>query len=95
MCSKVAITDRRHPAEKPTGITNLLVSLLTNQDDLVVDPYCGSGSTLVSAAMCDRDWLGADIDPAYVDVARRRVAHFELEEVEPIHLWINSRLGEI
>ena len=95
VCDKVPLAARHHPAEKPVGLTNVLVSLLTNPDDLVVDPYCGSGSTLVSAAMCDRDWLGADTDAGYVQIATRRVAHFELEEVESIHLWINGRLGEI
>ena len=95
VCSKVPITYRHHPAEKPVGITNLLISLLTNHDDLVVDPYCGSGSTLVSAAMCDRDWLGCDTDAGHVEVASRRAAHFELEEVEPVHLWVNNKLGEI
>lgn len=95
VCNKVPLTERYHPAEKPVGLTNALITLLTNADDLVVDPYCGSGSTLVSAAMCDRDWLGSDTDAEHVRVASRRVAHFELEDVDEVHLWVNGKLGEI
>lgn len=95
VCNKVPIADKRHPAEKPVGLTNTIITLLTREDDLVVDPYCGSGSTLVSAAMCGREWLGSDTDTECVRLAGRRVAHYELEEVAEVHLWVNGRLGEI
>lgn len=95
VCHKVPMEDRRHPQEKPVGLTNFLISLLTNSGDLVVDPYCGSGSTLVSAVMCDREFIGADTQAEYVTAAARRVAHFEIEDVEPVHLWINGRLQEV
>ena len=41
---------------------------------ITLNPFCGSGSTCVAAAQLDRLWIGADVDPTYVELARRRVA---------------------
>lgn len=95
VCKKVPLVDRTHPAEKPIGLTNFLVSLLTNEGDLVIDPFCGSGSTLVSAAQCGRSWLGSDLSPDYVAISTRRVEHHEVEPVDKVHLWVNGRLEEV
>lgn len=92
---KVPNNERLHVSQKPVGLTNFLISLLTNGDDVVIDPYCGSGSTLVSAAMCGRPFAGCDEIADNVAVARRRIDHHELEEAEPVYLWINGRLEEV
>lgn len=94
VCDKVSIKDRHHPAQKPVELTNFLVSLLTEHSDLIVDPFCGSGSTLVSAAMCGRSFIGCDMDPLYCDVSRRRTKQLELEEADlkPLYLWVNGDL---
>lgn len=95
VCKKVSTTVRNHPSEKPVGLTNFLVSLLTEESDLIVDPFCGSGSTLVSAAMLSRPWMGSDLDRGYCSVAKSRADNHELEDVDPVHLWINGRQVEV
>lgn len=94
VCDKVPVAERSHPAQKPVELTNFFVSLLTKRDDLVVDPFCGSGSTLVSAAMCGRPWLGGDTDFAYCQTAELRTKRIELEEanLRPLYLWVNCNL---
>jgi DNA modification methylase len=92
---KVPNNLRRHPAEKPVQLTNFLVSLLTDTGDLVVDPFCGSGSTLVSAAICERPWIGSDLNPTYCSEATARARAAEFEEVGPLYLWVNGRLEEV
>lgn len=92
---KVSNEDKVHESQKPVGLTNFFITLLTRADDYVVDPYCGSGSTLVSAALCGRLHVGSDIDAGHVDTARRRLDHFELEEVGDVSLWVNGRLEVI
>ncbi len=64
----------RHPAPFPVELPQRLIELYTFRGDLVVDPFCGSGSTLVAAVRCGRDAVGYDLDPDYVELALARVA---------------------
>ena len=63
-----------HPAPFPVELPEQLIRLYTYADDLVLDPFMGSGSALVAAARLGRRYVGYDLDPTYVDIARRRVA---------------------
>ena len=63
-----------HPAPFPVELPEQLIRLYTFEDDLVLDPFMGSGSALVAAAGLGRRYVGYDLDPAYVEIARRRVA---------------------
>jgi DNA modification methylase len=68
-----------HPAPFPVELPERLIRLYTFADDLVVDPFMGSGSTLVAAAKVGRRYIGFDLDPAYVEIARDRVQAFDLQ----------------
>ena len=71
-----------HPAPFPVELPLRLIGLYTFRDDLVVDPFMGSGTTLVAAICSGRRYLGYDTDPNYVATAKRRVAE-ELERQAP------------
>lgn len=62
-----------HPAPFPVELPEQLIRLYTYENDLVLDPFMGSGSSLVAAARLGRRYVGYDLDPGYVDIARRRV----------------------
>lgn len=62
-----------HPAPFPVALPQRLIELYTYADDLVLDPFLGSGTTAVAAARTGRRYVGYDLDPAYVAIARRRV----------------------
>lgn len=64
----------RHPAPFPLELPRRLIDLYTYEDDLVLDPFMGSGTTLVASVLCGRRPVGYDLDPDYVDLARSRVA---------------------
>jgi site-specific DNA-methyltransferase (adenine-specific) len=68
-----------HPAPFPVELPEKLIELYTYEDDLVLDPFMGSGSTLVAASRLRRRYVGYDLDPGYVDLAQHRVS----EEGEP------------
>lgn len=63
-----------HPAPFPTELPRRVIQLYTFAGDVVLDPFCGSGSTCVAAALTRRHFVGFDIDPEYAATARRRVA---------------------
>jgi site-specific DNA-methyltransferase (adenine-specific) len=63
-----------HPAPFPVELPEQLIRLYTFKDDLVLDPFMGSGSTLVAAARLGRRYVGYDLDAQYIDIARQRVA---------------------
>jgi DNA modification methylase len=62
-----------HPAPFPVELPARLIGLYTFRDDLVVDPFMGSGTTLVAALRAGRRYLGYDTDTGYVSTARQRV----------------------
>ena len=70
-----------HPAPFPVELAEQLIRLYTFNDDLVLDPFMGSGSALVAAARLGRRYVGYDLEPSYVDIARRRVG----EALAPPH----------
>jgi modification methylase len=64
----------RHPAPFPVELPQRLIELYTFAGDLVVDPFLGSGSTVIAAQRTGRLAIGYDLDPGYVELARARVA---------------------
>jgi DNA modification methylase len=62
-----------YPTQKPLALLERLIAALTNPGDLVVDLFCGSGTTLVAAARLGRRWVGGDRSPAAIACARRRM----------------------
>jgi len=63
-----------HPSQKPWKLLAELIGKFTQPHDLILDPFCGSGSTLVAAERLGRRWVGIDIDPHWCEVARKRTA---------------------
>jgi site-specific DNA-methyltransferase (adenine-specific) len=57
--------NRIHPTEKSPAILSPLIESLTRPDDVVLDPFAGSGSTLVAAKELGREWFGVELDPKH------------------------------
>jgi DNA modification methylase len=71
-----------HPAPFPTELPERLIHLYTYENDLVLDPFMGSGTSLLAAAKLGRRYVGYDLDPAYVAIAEARVGA-ALSEARP------------
>ena len=62
-----------HLAQKPVKLLRALIELATAPGQIVLDPFCGSGSTLVAAKLSDRQYLGFEVDPDSVNIANERL----------------------
>ena len=72
MSEKVA-----HPTQKPLELVRRLVAAATREGDLVLDPFAGSGTTLVACEMLGRRWLAAEIDASFRKLIALRLASVE------------------
>ena len=61
-----------HPTQKPVALIEPMLRNSSKTGEIVLDPFLGSGSTLIAAEQLGRRCFGIDVDPRYVDVAVRR-----------------------
>jgi site-specific DNA-methyltransferase (adenine-specific) len=62
-----------YPTQKPLLLIERIINLTTDEGDLVVDPFCGSGTTLVAAKIRGRRYFGTDISPDAVSLTKERL----------------------
>jgi len=62
-----------HPTQKPLALMKLLIELTTVEGQIVCDPFCGSGTTLIAASHLNRDYLGFEKEEAYYNIALGRI----------------------
>ncbi len=65
-----------HPAPFPEELPHRLIQLYSFKNDIILDPFCGSGTTCVSALRGSRYYIGYDNNKEYVDIANERIANF-------------------
>lgn len=71
--SKLPSSQMIHPTEKPVGLLADLITAVTKPGDLILDPFAGSGSTLVAAQKTGRRFVGIELDDEYYNKAQRRI----------------------
>jgi site-specific DNA-methyltransferase (adenine-specific) len=74
-----------HPTQKPVELLKRLISVCSNEGDLVLDPFCGSGTTGVVCASLNRKFIGIDLDAEFVQLSRNRIEaanEVDLEDVK-------------
>jgi site-specific DNA-methyltransferase (adenine-specific) len=72
-----------HPTQKPEPLMRELVSLFTDPGDIILDPFAGSGTTLVAAKRLGRKAIGIELDRAYCDVIVQRLRQGSLLQEMP------------
>lgn len=65
-----------HPAPFPEELPHRLIQLYTFEGDIVLDPFCGSGTTCLSALKSGRHYIGYDIEKKYIDLANERISAY-------------------
>lgn len=65
--------NRIHPNEKPISIPKLFISLTTTKNEIILDPFMGSGTTLRAAKDLGRKAIGIELEEKYCEIAARRL----------------------
>ncbi len=72
----------KHPTQKPLELLQRIVKAASRPGDLVLDPFSGSGTTGVACAMLGRRYMGIELNPEYLAIARDRYLSLEEEQVQ-------------
>lgn len=75
VCGTFSEREGWHGCQMPIGVLNRIILASSNPGDLVLDPFNGSGTTVVAAALLGRRYIGIDQSAEYVAFARKRLAH--------------------
>lgn len=75
----------KHPTQKPEELLRKFILAASNPDDIVLDPFSGSGTTLVVAEQLGRRWIGCEINSEYNEWAIERIDHVVKKTIEE---WI-------
>lgn len=81
--NKSSYGETEHPTEKPVRLIRKFLKTHTNENDIVLDPFMGSGTTAVACKQLNRKYIGFEISKEYCDIANRRLSQgtlFDLQE---------------
>jgi site-specific DNA-methyltransferase (adenine-specific) len=79
-----------YPTQKPVLLLNQILNIVTEEGDLVVDPFCGSGTTCVSAKSLKRQFIGIDISKDAVELANSRLEEMIISESNLLNKGTNE-----
>jgi site-specific DNA-methyltransferase (adenine-specific) len=64
-----------YPTQKPVLLLEKIIQIATNENDIVLDPFCGSGTTLVAAELLNRKSIGIDVSLSAIEITKARLAN--------------------
>ena len=70
-----------HPTQKPLRLMQALIELTTTENQIVLDPFCGSGTTLLAAKMLNRHYVGVELEKEYYENAIKKIKKYN-DEIE-------------
>lgn len=75
-------TNHEHPATFPIQLPSFFIKLMTEENDVVFDPFAGSGTTLCAAKMLNRYYIGSELIDRYVDISKQRLECITIKKDE-------------
>jgi len=76
------IKKRNHPTEKPVELIEKFIKMSSKENDIVLDPFLGSGTTAVACKHLSRHYIGYEINPKYCEIAKKRLSQIQLELIK-------------
>jgi hypothetical protein len=74
--------ERVHSTQKPLALLYRVLLASTNPDDIVLDPFFGTGTTGAAAKILHRNWIGIEKDPIYIPIAKNRIEEIQVENYQ-------------
>lgn len=68
-----------HPTVKPLKLMSYLITMGSRENDIILDPFCGSGTTLIAATQLNRKFIGIELNKEYCDIARTRLKPYQAQ----------------
>lgn len=79
-----------YPTQKPTELLETIIRSSSDKKDLILDPFCGCGTTIAAAEELDRKWIGIDISPTAAKVMKKRMK--KRKKIDPKIIGIPQKL---
>jgi len=73
-----------HPSVKPVKLCKFLIELTTVKNAIVLDPFMGSGTTIIASILAERKYIGIEINQHYFNIAKKRIEEIKSEQLFPI-----------
>lgn len=83
-------SERVHPSQKPIDLLSRYILLHSNENDTIIDPFMGSGSTGVACVNTDRNFIGMELDENYFKIAKDRIESAKSGNIETITKTIKN-----
>ena len=78
-----------YPTQKPLALLERIIKASSNENDIVLDPFCGCATTCIAAEKLQRQWIGIDLSPKAVELVQLRIERdlglLATGELKPIH----------
>jgi site-specific DNA-methyltransferase (adenine-specific) len=68
-----------HPTVKPLKLMSYLITMGSRENDIILDPFCGSGTTCIAAYQLNRKFIGIELQKEYVDIANKRLEPYKIQ----------------
>ncbi|MFH1527351.1 MAG: DNA methyltransferase [Bacteroidota bacterium] len=83
-----------HPCQLPLHLLDRLILMVTDENDIVLDPFSGTGTTAISAKRLGRHYIGFELDPIYVEISQEKLKHTR-SNYKLGNTWIGFYLNDI
>ncbi len=83
-----------HPCQLPVHLLERIILMTTDEDDIVLDPFIGTGTTALAAKRLGRRYIGIDIDNEYVEITNKKLS-LEKPDSKIDDIWVSMYLNEI
>lgn len=82
-----------YPTQKPVVLLSQIIKIASDEGDLVLDPFCGSGTTLLAAKQLGRDFIGIDISSEAIELTKTRLNEMLISSSKLLDLGENNYIG--